>query len=215
MEVSMGWDRRVWILCVVFCLLPGGCLNLKKPRQRVEFYTLEYEPVQVQDPAPLPAVIRVDPFTVAPMYNTNRMIYRDASFKRNAYAYHRWRANPGELVGYFLSRDLKESGLFKGALAPGSGAEASYRLEGSVDEFLEWNGADWEAVLSITLTLMAENEPDISKRILFQRSYGAREPCSQKNPQALAEAMSKALSRVSGEVMGDLYEHLKEHGQDR
>jgi len=211
----MGWDKRVWILCVVICLLPGGCLNLKKPRHQIEHYTLEYDPPQSQEVAPLPVVIRVARFGVAPMYNTNRMIYRDGSFKRNAYAYHKWRANPGDLVSYFLSRDLKQSGLFKGALSHDSGAEASYLLEGSVDEFCEWNEAGaWEAVLSITVTLMIESEPDISKRILFQKSYHAREPISQKNPQALAEAMSQAFSGISGDVSGDIYEHLKEAKQN-
>ena len=211
----MGWDKRVWILCVVICLLPSGCLNLKKPRHQIEYYTLEYDPPQSQEAVPLPAVIRVARFGVAPMYNTNRMIYRDGSFKRNAYTYHKWRANPGDLVSYFLSRDLKQSGLFKGALSHDSGAEASYLLEGSVDEFCEWNEAGaWEAVLSITVTLMIESEPDISKRILFQKSYHAREPISQKNPQALAEAMSQAFSGISGEVTGDIYEHLKEAKQN-
>jgi len=211
----MGWDKRVWILCVVICLLPGGCLNLKKPRHPIEYYTLEYDPPKSQKVDPLAVVIRVARFGVAPMYNTNRMIYRDESFKRNAYTYHKWRANPGDLVSYFLSRDLKQSGLFKGALSHDSGAEASCLLEGTVDEFFEWNEAGaWEAVLSVTVTLMIENEPDISKRILFQKAYHAREPSSQKNPQALAEAMSKAFSKISGEVAGDIYEHLKEAKQD-
>ncbi len=52
-------------------------------------------------------------FQVAPFYNTTNIIYKEASLKRNAYHYHKWQANPGDLVTYFLARDLRETGLFK------------------------------------------------------------------------------------------------------
>ena len=53
-------------------------------------------------------------FQVAPFYNTTNIIYKEASIKRNAYHYHKWRANPEDLVTYFLARDLRETGLFNG-----------------------------------------------------------------------------------------------------
>jgi len=33
----------------------------------------------------------------------------------------------------------------------------------------------WESILSMSITLMAENEPDSSKRVLFQKNYHVRE----------------------------------------
>jgi ABC-type uncharacterized transport system auxiliary subunit len=212
----MGWDKRVWVFWVVLCLLPCACLSLKAPRHEIEFYTLEYDPPQWPGLNPLPVVIRVQRFSAAPAYNTDRMIYREKSFERNAYVYYKWRANPGDMVSYFLSRDLKYSSLFKGALSLDSIAPASYDIEGSVDEFLEWDGADaWQAVLTISVTFMVENEPDISQRILFQKTYHAEEPCKRKHPQALAEAMSKALSTISRDVTQDLYDYLKDRGSER
>ena len=188
----------------------GACLNLKQPSNKFEFYTLEYASPPRPDLAPLPCAIRVERFSVAPEYNSDRIIYRDKSFKRDSYAYCRWRANPGDLVASFLSRDIKASGLLNAVVSSDSRIPASHLLEGSVDEFFEWDAEEkWEAVLSVSITLVAEDEPDISKRILFQKSYQVREPCEQKNPRALAGAMSRAMSAVSKHIIETLYTHLQ------
>ena len=83
-------------------------------------------------------------------------------------------------------------------------------VEGSVGQFFEWHTTEnWEAVLTISITLMAENEPDISKRVIFQKTYGKKVPCKQKNPVALAEAMSQATADISEKITRDVYSHLK------
>jgi cholesterol transport system auxiliary component len=147
---------------------------------------------------------------VAPIYNTNQIIYRDQSFKRDAYAYFKWRANPGDLVTHFLNRDIRTAGLFKAVLPFDSRSASSHMLEGTVDEFFEWDTEEnWKAVLSISITLMVDTEPDISKRIIFQKSYGTTKACEQKHPKALAQSMSQAMAEISGKIIADIYSHLK------
>ena len=207
----MNYYRKASILFLGFTLLLCACVPSNKPRSKIEFYTLEYDLSKKAALKSLPIVIRIERFSVAPMYNTTRMIYRDSSFKRSAYVLHKWRANPGNLVTYFLSRDIKQSGLFKAVLPHDSGFPSSYVLEGSVDEFFEWDSVkDWKAVLSLAITLMAYDEPDISKRVLFQKAYRVVKPCKQKTPRALAGAMSLAMKEVSGEILEDVYSHLKD-----
>ena len=209
----MGRYKKIVILFLGLPLIFCSCLNLKQPSNKIEFYTLEYDPPQIGNLKPLPCVIKMERFSVAPIYNSNRIIYRDKSFKREAYIYHRWRANPGDLVTYFLTRDTKQSGLFKAVLSHESRIPFSYMLEGSVDEFFESDAEEiWNAVLTVSITLMSENEPDISKRIIFQKTYHATEPCSKKNPKALVEAMSKAMVVVSGKIIKDIHYHLKDQG---
>lgn len=206
--------RRILILCLGLPLLLGACLNLKQPSKKIAFYTLEYDPPQIADLEPLPLVLRMERFSIAPTYNTNLIIYRDSSFKRDSYVYHKWRTNPGALVPHFLSRDIRQSGLFEAVLHHESRFPFSYMLEGSVDEFFEWDLEEtWNAVLSVSITLMAENEPDVSKRIIFQKTYGSRKACKQKNPRALAEAMSWAMAEVSRNIIKDIYYHLKDRTQ--
>ncbi len=203
--------KKIAVFILSLPLFFGACVSLKQPRNKIGFYTLEYDPPQIVGLMPLSHVIRMSRFGVAPIYNTNRIIYRDRSFKRDAYAYHKWQANPGDLVTYLLNRDMKASGLFKAVLPRGSRFSSPYILEGQVDEFFESDKDQfWEAVLSISIVFIVGNAPDMSKRVLFQKTYHAREPCKQKNPRALAEAMSRAMAEVSGKIIRDIHAHLKD-----
>ena len=200
----------LFFLLIIFLTLgPAACLDLKQPRNKIDYYTLEYDPPAPGNQPLLSAPIRVNQFSVSPIYNTNRIIYREGFFKREAYVYHKWRANPADVVTYLLRRDLQQSGLFKAAVSRESRLPSAYVLEGSVDEFLEWNKkTGWEAFLSLSIVLMQENEPDISKKILFQKTYFSNKPCRQKNPGALAEAMSSAMSEISAHIMLDIYKAI-------
>ena len=197
-------------LCLTVLFLAVGCVNFKQPRNRVQHYMLEYTSPEMKDLKPLPVSLKVDRFSVAPAYNTNRIIFRDGSFKRDEYFYHKWRANPGDMVTYFLSRDIRDSGLFKAVLPHGSEFPFSCVLEGSVDEFVEWDSPEgWYGVLGVTITLMAENEPDVTKRILFQKTYRAEKPLTEKNPQGLTQALSLAMADISKNIIMDIYSVLK------
>ena len=199
------------IIALMLCLtLPlAACLNLKQPKNKIEYYTLEYDPPAVGNHQPLPHVIRVQRFSVSPIYNSNRIIYRDKSYKRQAYTYYKWQANPAKFVTYYLSRDLQESGLFKAVLPAHGRFAPAFLVEGTVNDFLERDGENpWEAVLSVSIVFMDEKETDISRKILFQKTYRTEKPCRQRNPRALAAAMSLAMSEISGKIINDLYHFL-------
>jgi ABC-type uncharacterized transport system auxiliary subunit len=145
-------------------------------------------------------------FSVAPPYDTDQIVYREGPYKINEYNYHRWAAGPGDLVSSFLSRDFRESGLFQAVLHTQSWSEGTYVLEGGVDEiYVKETDSGREAVLGVSVSVMAKNEPDLSKRVLFQKSYRAAEACRGKDPSALSEALSLAMKRISTELILDLY----------
>ena len=207
----MDRHLRIYCLCLIVAFLAVGCVNFKQPRNRVQHYMLEYASPEITDLKPLPVSLKVERFSVGPAYNTNRIIYRDKSFKRDEYFYHKWRSNPGDMVTCFLSRDIKNSGLFKAVLPRGTNFPFSCVMEGSVDEFVEWDTkTGWNAVLTVTVTLMAANEPDVSKKILFQKTYRIEKPLTEKNPRALARAMSLAMGEISVKVIRDIYSVLKD-----
>jgi len=195
-------------IALVFFLT--GCVQLKQPAPRIAYHTLEYEPpaVDLAGP-PLDAVLRLERFTAAPLYDTDRMVYRAGDFDRTTYFYHRWRARPADLVTYFLGRDLREANLFRAVALPGTGLTHTHTLEGTVDEFLEWDGeAGWEAVLTIHVVLLKEREPDISQRVVFQKGFSSRQPCADQRPEEVARAMSLAMAEVSRQTMTAVYQSL-------
>jgi len=191
--------------------MAGGCTSLRQPVRRIDYYLLEYAAPVMKGKPPLPFVIRIDSFRVSPAYNSSSIIYREEPYERNAYVYHKWRANPGDLVTYFLARDMGQSSLFSGAFAMKSRISPSHVVQGTVDEFYEHDGpGSWQAVLGISIALLKSIEPDISKQILFQQRYRESEDCAREGPQALAEAMSKAMGRISERVISDIYQRLSE-----
>ena len=209
----MKWsnNNKIYLLFLSLPIIFGSCVSLKQPVNRIEYYTLEYPPTQMETLNPLPHVIRMDRFTAAPPYNTTQIIYRDQSFKRNAYVYYRWQTNPGATVTMLLNRDIKNSGLFKAVLDSGSRFSPSYMIEGTVDEFFEWDTQNaWKAILTVSIILNEKTVNDIQNRILFQKTYREAEICQQKRPKALAEAMSQALSKISQAMIKDVYTCLKD-----
>jgi cholesterol transport system auxiliary component len=143
------------------------------------------------------------------MYNTLQVIYRDRSFRREAYPYEKWRASPGDLVTDYLARDFKNSGLFKAVAPYESRVEPSLIMEGSVDEFFEWDSEEgWKAVLTVSTVLLRHPEPDLSKRIIFQKTFHAVKPCRKRNIESLSEAMSEAMAEVSAQVIRTTYQYL-------
>jgi len=201
--------RYIVIILIAFSLAFSGCVQLKQPNTKFEYYTLEYDALNSDKP-PVPdhksTILKIKHFSTAPIYNTDRIIYSDQQFKRTPYFYHKWKVKPAEFVTYFLSRDLKESGLFKAVLPPTSGSLYTHTVEGTVDKFLELDSNDsWEAVLSISVTLQVAREQDIDKKVIFQRSFSARKKCKEKNPLALAQAMSLAMAEVSEKIGIDIH----------
>jgi ABC-type uncharacterized transport system auxiliary subunit len=107
---------------------------------------------------------------------------------------------------------MQQSQLFKAVLTRSSKFPYAYVLEGSVDEFLESDTAGGcQAVLALGIVFMAEHEPDMDKKILFQKTYQMSKPCKQGNPGTLAEAMSLAMSEASAKIINDVYENLTNH----
>jgi cholesterol transport system auxiliary component len=205
--------RIICVLLLCFCLLIGGCVNFgeSKKAEKTIFYTLEYDPPVTNHSQPLSAALRIKRFSVAPTYDTNRIIYRERAFRRDAYVYHKWRTNPGVLVSHFLSRDMRESGLFEAVFSHDSRVPASHILEGKVDEFFESDAKGGrEAVLSISIVLTAIDEMEVGKRTLLQKTYQKREPYRGKTPEALVEAMSHNMAEISSEITREIYSFLKQ-----
>jgi len=198
------------LLLAMSSALAGCSIGVRAPRPDTSYYTLEYEPRVFDGRQAIPVVVRLANFSSSPEMATTQIIYKDAPFSANEYYYHRWRARPDELVGYFLARDMDASGLFGAALYGDAYAAPTHALEGRVDAFYENSLSDhWQAVLRVSVLLLVESEPDPTKQVVFQRTYEQVEAATRKNPEAVASAMSRAMSTVSAKIIEDVYEALK------
>ncbi|MFQ5483812.1 MAG: ABC-type transport auxiliary lipoprotein family protein [Desulfobacterales bacterium] len=207
--LSMIYLRKISFLLIFISVGFNGCIGANQPAIKTTNYTLEYDSPKFVRLKPLPVVIRVAKFQTVPLYDDKRIIFKTDTYKRDAYHYHKWRTRPGDLISSFLARDLQKSSLFRVVFAFDSSLPASHIISGTVDEIFEEDKEDaWNAVLSISITLMRENEPDINKRIIFQNRYRIKEVCKEKTLSSFAEAMSKAMSLISEAIISDTYHAL-------
>ncbi len=201
---------KIFIIIFLAGIMPCGCLTMKTPQPRIDYYILEYESPDINLPEKLPCILRMERFQVTPLYNSTNIIYSENKFIRNAYNYHKWRSNPGDMVTSFLIRDFQAAGLCNAIFMQGIPSSYSHVLQGVVDEFYEKDEKNSrQAILTVDITLINKNEPDISKSILMQKRYHASETCSKKSPLALADAMSRAMSKISNLIIQDIYKHLE------
>lgn len=196
------------IISLVACSLGG------KPAVMVEQYALEYPPPTMQNMSPIDAVIRLERFSVAQIFNHVKMIYRQKPYQYNDYAYHRWRANPGDMVGDSMLRDLRAAGIFKSVFSYRDLENVSLLLKGGVGEFYESDEKDGrKAILSVHITLMDTTQKELTKQIIFQKNYRYEEPVTEQTVQGLARAMSRAAEKLSGQVITDVHEAMKNRKQ--
>lgn len=205
--------KKYFLLFVIFLLLPlSSCMNLKQPNPEIKYYALEYNPPIYSGKDQLPCIIKLESFSVSPIYDTMGIIYRKEAFERDAYTYHKWSVNPADMLTYLVGRDLKSSGLFKGVVIPGErNKEITFRLGAIIDEFYELDGdKEWNGVLSLSISLTPEGKAKNSGIDMFQKTYSVTEKCEKKNPAALAAALSRAMENVSRQIGEGLYEFIRQ-----
>lgn len=191
----------LWIFLAAGCV---GAGHHKAPD--TAYYTLEYESPVLPGQPLLDRILKIEPFRCAPEYDTTQIVYRESRYQRDGYYYHRWRARPGDLIPYFLARDFTHAEAFRAVYAGTGNQAATHRIEGRIEEFYEKDAPDgWSAVVSVAVALLAEHEPDVSQRVLFQKIYRVSAPCADKSPKAVVQAVSQAVSGLSAAVFTDVY----------
>ncbi|HET6490809.1 MAG TPA: ABC-type transport auxiliary lipoprotein family protein [Syntrophales bacterium] len=200
--------RRILLICLVALLALSsiwGCGSAKST-YTVRQYLLEYAPPVSAGLPKTGEVLRVEMFSTAQAYGSTAMYYRPSAFELNPYSRERWRVTPGEMVTDFLLRDLRNSGTFKAVLSYDDPGEGCFTLTGTVVEFLEVDGAGGPvAQLSVDVTLLDVKQREITRRVVFQKTYTINEAMKEKAARSLAESMSLAMKKFSAELMTDIH----------
>jgi len=206
-------DNRRWLnvgLSFLLTVLISGCSLGAKPSYIVNQYTLEYPSPVPKELTSIGELVKVEQFAVAQTFNTPAMIYKEGPNLRNVDPYNRWRTKPGEMATEYLTRDLRNSGLFRAVISCNDSEETRYLLEGQVDEFLDASEKDGrKAVLSLNLAFLDLKKRDTAEKVIFQRDYKVVEPYSEKTAAAFAQAMSRAMEKISRQIIPDLQNAVK------
>jgi ABC-type uncharacterized transport system auxiliary subunit len=205
--------NRLWpnlALVILLLVLITSCGLGAKPSYTVNQYTLEYPSPILKEVTSINELAKVERFSVAQTYDTSAMIYKEGPNLRNVDPYNRWRSKPGEMATEYLTRDLRNSGLFRAVISCNDIEDARYLLEGQVDEFLDVSEKDGrKAVLSLNVTFLDLKRKDTIEKVIFQRDYKVVEPYTEKTPAGFAQGMSRAMERISRQIILDLQNVVK------
>lgn len=198
---------------VLLIVLLAGCLGGTASPPLVRHYSLEYPPPRVENVARYEALLRVGRFSADRLYTGPAMLYSRDAFRRDVYHEQRWRVSPGDMVTDFLKRDLRHAGLFSAVLSARDTEEARFVLEGGVEVFLETDdGKSRKALLNAVVTLLDLSHKEVSRRVVFQKTYRCEALFAQQGSAGFAEAMSRAMSQLSAQVIADIGDALKRTG---
>jgi ABC-type uncharacterized transport system auxiliary subunit len=155
-------------------------------------------------------LLRVHRFSAAQAFNSTAMLYRSGPSMLNAYAYHRWKATPPDIVTDLLLRDFRRCGLFKAVFSEYDEADARFALQGRIEEFLEIEEkGSRKACLVLDITLLDRSQRDPARAVVFQKGYRALEPLEAQTPGAFARGMSRAMEKLSRQITEDLYDAVR------
>ena len=185
-------------LSVMALLLSAGCLSLKQPAIKVDYYQIEYDPVTRSKPEPLDIVLGVRHFGAAAAFNNDRIVYREGKHEWQTYYYHRWITNAIEMVRDALLRDLQLSNNYRAVVPVPGTTPWGYEIRGYVQDIYENDmGTSWKSVIDLNITFI-KTPPRISRRrVIFQKNYHASVPSESKDPKAVVAAMSAARQIIS------------------
>ena len=175
--------RTVLVACAALVL--AGCAR-RTPELR--YYTLAVPGAPARA---LDAPVRVGPFSADPPYTTARLAYRTSPYRLDYYVYHRWAADPRQVVASAV-RDYLEQPTRDPRGEP-------FEVQGHVRRLEEVDEADGRSG-AVALDLRVER----GGRLVLERSYAATEPAEGRGPEATTAALSRALGRILDRLTADL-----------
>ncbi len=163
-----------------------GC-SLFRTQPHVHYYTLTLTGAPA---TALPAPVVVTGFSADEPYATARLAYRSSPYRLDYYTYHRWAADPRNLVRA-AARDYFDRAV--------TGPGLPFEIEGNIRRFEEVDDpAGWQGALALDVKVTRGGT------VVLQRAYSETEPAAAKNGEAVAAALSRALQRVLDQVAAEL-----------
>ncbi len=185
--------RRLLFALAAAATLAGCSIGRATPH--IRYYTLA---VPGEPPAHLAAPVVVGAFTCDQPYATERIAYRSSPYRLDYYTYHRWAADPRNLIRT-AARDYFERGA--GTTGVPFEIEGNIRRLEEVDDVDtagggEHGGADAALALDVRVAR--------GGAILLERAFSETERAASRRPEDVAAALSRALQRVLDEITREL-----------
>ena len=189
-------------LLTLFFLLPlfylcGG--NIPE----IHYYLIDYPvtPTTGKSEPVHQITLGIERFNAAPLYEEERLVYRDSPYEGKYYHYHRWITSPEVMITDKVTEQLAASNLFQQVVPFPKFSQVDYILHGTIKALEEWDeGNQWYARVQIAFELV-----DLKTRqIVWQRTIEEKNLVAQKIPAEIVKGINLGVQQCIEEAQKEL-----------
>jgi len=195
-------NRREGALRAAFALFGalamGGCGSVHYPAH----YTLNLQP-SVQAPAPVHSTGTVAVVELGcPDYLCgDRIVYRSTPAEVGFYEYHRWAANPREMIAHYLADHVRSRSLFASVNDADSRVATDFVLNGTIDRLEE---VDEGRSVAAVCALSAQLRDTRSGAIVWSGTIEERVALAQRDVPGLVNGLTTAVRNSVDRLVADM-----------
>jgi len=193
-------NRGIFLLAVLSIGL-SGCVTKKLPPTST--YTLNPDLGVVNLSATTDqktnSILMIGRIRSTHAFSGTDIIYTDARFGQNSYAYSRWSDSPTTMLLHVFQEALEKSRLYIAVVPYSSQSNSDLLLESTLFNFSHRINDDGssDGILRMRFNLI-DNK---TKKVIASREFVSKVPVTQQNAQAAVAALNKAVARVTQDLI--------------
>lgn len=193
--------RNSFVKIFVCCCLLSGCVTSNVPSAHI--YTISPEwgdsGTQAEREKKSPLIIKLAPVRGTRPFTSTELLYSDARYGRNSYAYSRWSDAPVRLLQILFLVALEENGSFRAVVPPTSVSEFDLLLESVLLDFSHHINDDGtsDGVVRVCFYLVDNKTGTVTAT----KEFVSKVPAPSQNAQSAAAALNKAATNVARDLV--------------
>ena len=193
------------MIFILFCLL-AGCATKTVPPADIYTISPEWDSNSAQEETENKnsTIIKIALVRGTRALTGTEILYTDARYGQNSYAYSRWSDAPVRLLQILFQVAVEKSGWFGAVVPSTSASEADLLLESTLYDFSHHINDDEtsDGVIRIRFYLI----DNTTKTVTATKEFVSCVPASLQNAQGAATALNKAATNVARDLVSWLAE---------
>ncbi|MDZ7332698.1 MAG: PqiC family protein, partial [candidate division KSB1 bacterium] len=144
-------------------------------------------------------------FDAAPLYQEERLVYRDSPYEGKYYHYHRWVSQPAQMITDKTIEQLRAANLFALVVPFPKYSRIDYLLQGTIRALEEWDEGDqWYARVQIEFEVTDRKSQQLSWHTVIEQKV----PVQKKTAAEIVQGINLGVERCLVELVKQLNAHF-------
>jgi len=186
--------KKLWLGIILIC----SCGSIPE----MHYYMLDRAPASLlHHDAKYPIRLGIENFKTDPLYDNERIVYRESPYEVKFYDYHRWVTPTSKMVTEQVIELFSSSKLFREVAPFPLTSNVDYLTQGTIVAFEEWDENDnWYGNVKIFFQLLKASD----NSLVWQGLIGKKTLVTTKQPLALVRALDQSLKSCIAEALAEI-----------